>query len=232
MSTSAGVGRLAPVISAITLFGRRALARSWLMGRCTRERSWPGRRAGSGLVAHGPRTTPALRGLGHTHPTQDARPFGARGTQAPHTRTTGLGAHAPHPGRAAVRGSWHTGPAHPHYGAWGTRTPPRTRGRSGLVAHRPRTTGLGAHAPHPGRAGPGLATYRPALPALPRLVCHMIRALGELSCHKVTCPPSCPASPSSAEDWALAENRGNPSRPKTPYEPDPPRQPDKPLRIA
>jgi hypothetical protein len=58
---------------------------------------------------------PALRGRGHTHPTEGACRFGARGTRAP------------------------------LYGAGGTRTPPRAHGRSGLVAHGPRSTGLVCH---------------------------------------------------------------------------------------
>jgi hypothetical protein len=50
--------------------------------------------------------------------------------------------------------SWYV----PLYGARGTRTPPRAHGRSGLVAHGPRSTGPGAHAPHTERTIPGQTT--------------------------------------------------------------------------
>jgi hypothetical protein len=93
---------------------------------------------------------------------REACRFGARGTQAPlygagRTRTPPW-AHG-RSGRTAVRGLWHTGPAlRVFYGAGGTRTPPRAHGRSGLVAHGPRSTGLGAHAPHTERTIPGQTT--------------------------------------------------------------------------
>jgi hypothetical protein len=97
-------------------------------------------------------TGPALRGWAHTHPTVGARPFGAHGRSglvAHGPRSTGLGAHAPHRGRAAVRG------ARP-FGACGTRAP--LYGCS---------TGLGAHAPHRGRtAVRGLWHTGPALRGL------------------------------------------------------------------
>jgi hypothetical protein len=110
-------------------------------------------------------------------------------------------------------------PPAPSYGANVPRTPLPGAFRAGRVCPRPRHTGPMRHAPHrPANSGRGACVPGPVypstrLPVYPSTEAGVPHDPGSgLGGHAISprfCP-SCPTSPSSAEDRALAEYRGNP----------------------